>query len=94
MGNWMGKYPRFLSFCYYTEDLLIYNILLLWILSPLSSIGTQFLIFIIFIINIAISLQITNWIESLWKENITPAVPIPVVFVSAYSIILHFVIEN
>jgi hypothetical protein len=75
-------------------DFVIYNLLLLWILPPLSSITIQFCILLGFIINIQIGLALMRWIGSIWKENLMPAVPIPVVLISAYAIIVDFILQS
>lgn len=75
-------------------DFVIYNFLLLWILSPLSSMTVQFYVLIGFIINIQIGLIVTRWIGSLWKEYLMPAVPIPAILTSAYAIILDFHMQS
>jgi len=69
-------------------DFLMYDLLLLWLVSPLSSIIIQLCVFFCFIINIHVSIIITDWIGSLWNENPMPAVPVPVVIVCIYAIII------
>ncbi|CAF3046612.1 unnamed protein product [Rotaria sp. Silwood2] len=76
------------------SDFFIYNLLLLWLLSPLSSTIKQMLLFFGLTVNIQIGLMITDWIRSLWKEYQMPALPLPVIFVSAYVLIIDFIIKN
>ncbi|UJR22355.1 hypothetical protein I4U23_025417 [Adineta vaga] len=50
-------------------DFFIYNLLLLWLLSPLTSTTIQILILFGFTINIQIGLILTNWIGYRWKND-------------------------
>jgi hypothetical protein len=75
-------------------DFLIYNLLLLWLLPPLLSITIQLCLLIAFIINIQIGFMVTDWIGSLWKENLMPTVPLRVILISGCSIILQFIVQS
>ena len=72
-------------------DFFAYNLLLLWILPPLSSITIQILVLFGLIVNVQIGLMLTEWIGSRWKENPRPALPLPVMFISTYALIVDFI---
>ena len=74
-------------------DFFVYNLLLLWILPPLSSTIIQILVLFGLIVNVQIGLMLTDWIGSRWKENIRPALPLPVMFISTYALIVDFIIK-
>jgi hypothetical protein len=38
--------------------------------------------------------MITKWIGSLWKQNVMPAVPFPVIVVSTYAILVDFITQS
>ncbi|CAF4655778.1 unnamed protein product, partial [Rotaria sp. Silwood1] len=57
-------------------DFLLYNLLLLWTLSPISSTTLQICVLFGFIINFQIGIMLTDWIGSLWKEYRMPALPL------------------
>ncbi|CAF3886471.1 unnamed protein product [Rotaria sp. Silwood1] len=76
------------------SDFFIYNLLLLWLLPPLSSTIIQMLVIFGLTINIQIGLMITDWTRSLWKEYRMPALALPVIFGSAYALIIDFIIKN
>ncbi len=73
-------------------DFFIYNLLLLWLLPPLSSITIQFCILLGFTINIQISLWLTAWTGSIWKENPMPALPLPLILICTYAMIVDFIV--
>ena len=75
-------------------DFVSYNVLLLWVLPPSPSITIQLCVLFGFLIIIQIAIMTTDWIGSLWKEWVMPGVPVPVVLVSAYAIIVDFIIQN
>ena len=75
-------------------DFFLFNLLLLWILPPLSSTTTQICIFFGMIINVQIGYMLTDWIGSLWKEYKMPALPLPVIFISVYALIVDFILQS
>ncbi len=75
-------------------DFVAYNVLLLWVLPPLSSMTIQLCVLFGFLIIIQIAVQTTRWIGSLWNENGMPGIPVSVVLVSTYAIIVDFIIQN
>jgi hypothetical protein len=75
-------------------DFFIYNLLLLWLLPPLSSTTVQLCILFGAIINVQTGIILTVWIGSLWKENRMPALPLPVILISAYALIVDFMLQS
>jgi hypothetical protein len=75
-------------------DFFLYNLLLLWILPPLSSTTIQICVLFGLIINVQIGIILTGWIGSLWKEYRMPALPLPVIFISAYALIIDFILQS
>ncbi|CAF1320460.1 unnamed protein product, partial [Rotaria sordida] len=75
-------------------DFFLYNLLLLWILPPLSSTTIQICVFFGLVTNVHIGFMLTDWIGSLWKEYQMPALPLPVIFISLYALILDFILQS
>ncbi|UJR22358.1 hypothetical protein I4U23_025420 [Adineta vaga] len=75
-------------------DFLMYNLVLLWLLSPLTSTTIQILILFGFTINIQIGLILTDWIGYHWKVRLVPGYPLPVIFGSAYALIIDFILKS
>ena len=75
-------------------DFIFYNLLLLWILSPLSSTTIQICVLLGLIIIIQIGLELTSQFAHLWEEHIMPALLFPVILVSAYGVIVDCILQN
>lgn len=75
-------------------DFVIYNLLLLWILSPSSSITIQICVLFGFIIMVQIGIVLTAQLRSLWEEQAMPALPFPVILVSTYAILVDYIVQN
>jgi hypothetical protein len=75
-------------------DFIAYNLLLLWILPSLSSTTIQIFVLFGFIINVQIGIILTDWVRSLWKENLMPCLPLPVICISAYALIVDFILQS
>jgi hypothetical protein len=75
-------------------DFFVYNLLLLWILPPLSSITIQMLVLFGLTVHVQIGIMLTDWIGSRWKEYRRPALPLPVIFISTYALIVDFIIKS
>ncbi len=89
-------------FCYYTHaigsnicgillgfgDFFTYNILLLLIIAPLSSIPTKVLVTFGCMISIIIGLLATYWLGEWQKRTCLPGVPLPVILFSTYILLL------
>ncbi len=74
-------------------DFYIFNIMLLSILPPLSSIITNMFVTIGYIIAVQIGCEATRWIDYYGDRLGLPGVPLPVVIVSTYALILDIFIE-
>ena len=75
-------------------DFIFYNLLLLWILPPLSSTTIQICVLFGLIIFVQIGLELTSQFGYLWKEPIMPALLFPVILVSAYGVIVDCILQN
>jgi hypothetical protein len=75
-------------------DFFVYNLLLLWILPPLSSITIQMLVLFVLSITVQIGLMFTHFIGSRWKVYRRPALPLPVMFISTYALIVDCIIKS
>ncbi len=73
-------------------DFYIYNLMLLLILPPFSSMITKVLVTIGYIVIVQISCEATFRLARYYQDNL-PGVPIPVAAVSMYGIILDIFIE-
>ncbi|CAM4989591.1 unnamed protein product, partial [Rotaria socialis] len=76
------------------DDFVHDNLLLLWILSPLSPPTMQICIVIGFILNVQISIMFMNWIGCLSKEYLSLLLSLSVIFISAYALIIDCILQN
>jgi hypothetical protein len=74
-------------------DLYIYNLMLLSILPPLSSMTTKVLVTVGYIISVQIGNEGIIRLGRLYNQKNIPGVPLPVVFVSMYAFILDMFTE-
>ena len=74
-------------------DFLFYNLMLLWILPPSSSITTQACVAIGHIIAIQIGKALARELATLNDCGGCPALPLPIVAVSLYAWVLDLLIE-
>ena len=74
--------------CMGAGDFVTYNTLLLLALTPFPSVIIRLYITFGCIISVIIGLLVTNALGELVKQNILPAIPLPVVMYSAYIIFL------
>jgi hypothetical protein len=79
--------------CLGLDDFLIYNLMLLRILPPLSSMATKVCITICHIIAKQIGLDATDRLECLCNQETRLALPLPVVAVTMYAFLLHLFSE-
>ncbi len=70
------------------SDFFVYNLLLLWLLPPLSSTTIKLLILFGLSINVQIGLVLTDCSRSLYEVCRMPGLPLPVIFVSTYALII------
>jgi hypothetical protein len=75
-------------------DFFLFNLLLLWILPPLSSTTIQICVLVGLIINVQIGIMLTDWIGSLWKEYRVPGLPFPVILISTYVLIVDLILQS
>jgi hypothetical protein len=76
-------------------DFLFYNLMVLFILPPLSSIETKICIGIGCIIFIQIDYMLTIWMDLFKNQlNSKPALPLPIVAFSLYAILLNIFVED
>jgi hypothetical protein len=71
-------------------DFFIYNLMLLWILPPLSTVSTKVGIAVGHIIAVQIGLDASDRLARLYKQTLYPAFPLPVVAVSIYAFLLDW----
>ena len=71
-----------------------YNLFLLWIFPRASSMIIQLCVFFGLVITIQLGLWLTYWFGKRWDEFIGPNLHCPVVFVSAYALVLYFIQQN
>jgi hypothetical protein len=70
-------------------DFTFYNLIVLFILSPLLSMINQIYVAIGAIVSVQIGYMVMNWTSVFRnKNNILPAIPLPVIFYSAYAILI------
>jgi hypothetical protein len=74
-------------------DFYIYNVMLLIVLPPLSSVIIKVLVTIGYIIIVQIGCWITFRLGLLYNQDSLPGVPLPVAVVSMYAVILDVFIE-
>ena len=74
-------------------DFLFYNLMLLWILPPLSSVTTQTCVAIGHIITIQIGEAIARELATHYRYRSWPALPVPIVAVSLYALVLDAFVE-
>jgi hypothetical protein len=76
-------------------DFTFYNLMVLFILSPLWSMINQIYVAIGAIVSVQIGYMVMNWTSVFRNENnIIPALPLPVIFYSAYSILIDIFTQN
>jgi hypothetical protein len=74
-------------------DFQIFNLMLLLILSPVSSMTTKIYITIGHIIAIQIGQEATDRLGRFYNQCLQPALPLPVIFFSLYAILLNTFVE-
>jgi hypothetical protein len=74
-------------------DFQIFNLMLLLILSPVSSMTTKIYITIGHIIAIQIGQEATDRLGRFYNQYLQPALPLPVIFFSLYAILLNTFVE-
>jgi hypothetical protein len=76
-------------------DFTFYNLMVLFILSPLLSMINQIYVAIGAIVSVQIGYMVMNWTSVFRnKNNILPAIPLPVIFYSAYAILIDVFTQN
>jgi hypothetical protein len=76
-------------------DFTFYNLMVLFILSPLLSMINQIYVAIGAIVSVQIGYMVMNWTSVFRnKNNILPAIPLPVIFYSAYAILIDIFTQN
>ena len=76
-------------------DFTFYNLIILFILSPLSLTINQIYVSIGAIVSVQIGYMLTNWTSIFRnKNNILPALPLAVIFYSAYAILIDIFTQN
>lgn len=76
-------------------DFIFYNLMVLFILSPSLSMINQIYVVIGVIASVQIGYMVTNWTSVFRnKNNIQPALPLPVIFYSAYAILIDIFVQN
>ena len=76
------------------DDFFIFDLMLLSVLPPLSSLTVQIYVLIGHIIAVQIGQEATYQLGRLAKQWKQPAVPLPVVMVSLYCIVLNIFIDT
>ena len=76
------------------DDFFIFNLMLLTVLPPLSSLTVQIYVLIGHIIAVQIGQEATYQLGRLVKQWEQPAAPLPVVVVSLYCILINIFIDN
>ena len=74
-------------------DFFFYNLMLLWVLPPLSSMTTQLCVLVGHIITIQIGAALAFELANRNECRGCPALPLPIVAVSFYALILGVFIE-
>ena len=75
-------------------DFIYYNLLLLWILPPLSSTTIQLSVLFGLIIIVQIGIELTSQFGSLWEEDMMPGLLFPVILVSAYGVVIDCILQS
>jgi len=76
-------------------DFTFYNLMVLFLLSPLLSMINQIYVAIGAIVSVQIGYMVMNWTSVFRnKNNILPALPLPIIFYSAYAILIDIFIQN
>lgn len=75
-------------------DFFIFNLMLLSVLPPLSSMKIQICVVIGHIIAVQIGHEVTHQLGRLCNQWIQPAVPVPVISVSLYAILLQLLMNS
>jgi len=75
-------------------DFLVYNILILLVVPPSSSIIIKMCVTLGSIISVQVGFLLTYWLCSLIKKMSTPGVPLSVITVSIYLFILNIIIPT
>jgi len=79
--------------CLGLGDFYVFNLMLLSVLPPLSSMTMKVCITIGYIVAIQIGQEGTALLRYFWKQSIQPALPLPIVAVLIYSFLLSIFIE-
>ena len=103
-----GQYPVFCYFTHDIEDepeptegwrglghsdFIMYNLLLLWILPPSSTTTVQVCVFLGFVATLQTAMMVAESIVFLRMDSRMPGVPMPVIFVSAYALVVDFFVQ-
>ncbi|CAF1373583.1 unnamed protein product [Rotaria sordida] len=76
-------------------DFTFYNLMMLFVLSPLSLIIDQIYVAIGAIISVQIGYMAMKWTPTFWNKNKSlPALPLPIIAYSAYAILIDTFMQN
>ena len=75
-------------------DFLAFNSMLLALLPPDFSIQGKCLMVVTYMVIVCIGHDSTRQLGDLWNTCMTPAIPVPMFFVSLYAILLNYIVEN
>jgi hypothetical protein len=76
--------------CLGLGDFYFYNLMLLWILPPLSPVSTKVAIAVDHVVATQIGMGASNRLARLYEQVSYPALPLPVVAVSIYAFLLDW----
>jgi hypothetical protein len=79
--------------CLGLGDFYFYNLMLLWILPPLSPVSTKVAIAVGHVLAVQIGLDVSDRLAHFYKQVSCPALPMPVVAVSIYAFLLDWAIK-
>jgi hypothetical protein len=71
-------------------DFFFYNLMLLWIVPPLTSLSTKVAIAMGHVVAVHIGLEASDRLASLYNKISYPALPLPIVAVSIYAFLLDW----
>jgi hypothetical protein len=75
-------------------DFFFYNLMVLFVLPPLLPITTKICVAIGCIISVQVGYIVTIWIAAFWNvETPVPALPLPVIIYSIYTILVDIFIQ-
>ena len=80
--------------CLGLDDFFFYNLMLLCVLPPLSSLEVQIYVLIGHIIAVQIGQEATHQLGRLFKQWDQPALPLPVMVVTLYAVVLQLFLRD